>query len=684
MRRILKTLFLIMLMVLVSAVHVPAETDDPGIPEWTVMFYMCGSDLESRHSCATGNLEEIMSCITYDTLWKAMHPDDPSENEPSVPVNVVIETGGCKEWHAQELGMDIAADRLQRWHFEPDRADGSEMESSFILDEELALSSMADPETLSDFIRWSVSAYPARKYALVLWDHGNGSKTGLFIDELFQNDTMYLNELHDALSGGGVTFEAVLLDACLMANIETACALKDHARWMIASEETVAGKGTAMGSWLQQLYYTPQWDGKMLGRWICDMTQIKYANETDEQAKNSLTWSLIDLSGIDSLLSGFDQFFEFCGRIYASDPQKMALIADFLCSAPTYGVGDDCMTDLSEIFYHPAAAGLIEPDVYNEILEALSQVIVYTTRGTGRSRSGGLAFCYATKLTADQLDIYSQNCPSAHYLAFMDAVMPGWSAPDWVYEQADRLPEITDMEVYQTNVTKTFSSLNEPSIEVQVGVSNYRMARMALYRKDERTGHTISLGCMPSYTELIEDKLLETPGFFGLWPAIEDVFCCIELVNPSYMLKALYNIPIRIDNEDCVLRCGFDPQTDDGFTIYGLWEGYDADSGVFNRNVIPLSQLAGREFTLLYPVDGTREKGQTVYDMSEMMEVYRSLEVKLQVLPEGTYYMEYWVEDMFKRDMPVGRVEVYWDTNQLTLADPDSWQGTVTLTPAIS
>ena len=31
------------------------ETDE--MDEWTVLFYICGSDLESKHSCATGNLE---------------------------------------------------------------------------------------------------------------------------------------------------------------------------------------------------------------------------------------------------------------------------------------------------------------------------------------------------------------------------------------------------------------------------------------------------------------------------------------------------------------------------------------------------------------------------------------------------------------------------------------------------
>lgn len=39
----------------VSALAEPAE--EPA--EWTVLFYFCGSDLESKYSYATGNLQEI-------------------------------------------------------------------------------------------------------------------------------------------------------------------------------------------------------------------------------------------------------------------------------------------------------------------------------------------------------------------------------------------------------------------------------------------------------------------------------------------------------------------------------------------------------------------------------------------------------------------------------------------------
>ncbi len=93
-----------------------------------------------------------------------------------------------------------------------------------------------------------------------------GAKTGLFIDELYDGDILYLYELKKCLADAAVHFEAVVIDACMMANIETACVLKNNANWMVASEEEVPGKGTAIEGWLQELFNNPGCDGCELGR----------------------------------------------------------------------------------------------------------------------------------------------------------------------------------------------------------------------------------------------------------------------------------------------------------------------------------------------------------------------------------------------------------------------------------
>lgn len=662
----------------------PAVAEAGGEAEWTVMFYFCGSDLESRHGFATGNLEEIAQCYPYQSLSSIFleYPENVFSDEQlaRMKVNVVLETGGSKEWHAQELGMDVNPSALQRWHYQPMETVNFRDRNTFELDETLPLQSMADPETLADFIRWGAEAYPARKYALVLWDHGGGSKTGIFIDELFEGDTMYLDELHDALADGGVNFEAVLFDACLMANVETAWAIKDYAKWMVASEEVVAGKGTAMGDWLQQLYFAPQWDGARLGYWICDMTHIKYANAADEQSQALLTWSVIDLSGIERVGMACDRFFERCCEAYTGDTYRLNGLFSLMHGAEEFGGGSDNMFDLSCLLYENWISQFMGMDLYWELMDAISEAVEYAVQGAGRSRALGLSFCYAPEFSPAELDVYARNCPSPHYLALLDAITPAWTAPEWVYERVRPLPDIRELEDYRVQVEKKIAPDGTPGVYTLEGVYNVQSYYMNLYRVDGETGNTVRFGTTVGL--LVDDPeaddFMFCPEAPYLWLAVEGVTCDAELVTFDIGDNFLFNIPIQIGTEQWILRCGYESEIDD-YVVYGLWEGYDADTGVFGRNVQSLAQMAGQEFSLLYPVDGADNGGKTVYEASAPMTMYRSLRVTEEPLPEGPITIEFWARDMFMRPLTIGRAEMYWDGQALTLAPGQEWEGTVTV-----
>lgn len=673
---ILAALLFAALLLAVPAARAEQQEED-GLPEWTVMFYLCGSDLESRHSYATGNLEEILTCYLYDVLRETMEPNSMERQTPRIPVNVVVQTGGCKEWHAQELGMDIASDRLQRWNLhQVDRisfTDGN----TFELVAEVPLESMSKPETLSDFIRWGAENYPAKKYALVLWDHGGGAKTGLFIDELFDGDILYLDELRQAMAGGGIQFETVLFDACLMANLETACAIQPYARWMVASEEIVAGKGTAMNSWLQQLNNTPQWDGERLGRWICDMTQKKYTDEADEQARETLTWSVIDLEKIPRVAEYFDRYFEWVGKVYAEHPENMLMVASFMTNLFEFGLGDENMNDLSELFYQEYFAGVVDEEIYNGMIDALMDAIVYSTRSTGRSKAQGLSFFDIDGNTAAELEIYSRNCPSLHYLAFLDAITPGWQAPEEIYEKVERLPGIREMEVYQVKARKELDPDGTPGVMILDGYTNMRFVIAKLYRLNPDSGNTVCMGSTIALPVIGGDKIVFSLRNFWMWPAIEGVHCSAELVT-RYLMDDTYNIPVRVGGEQHILRCKINVMSGE-MSVNGLWEGYDTDSSMFSRSVKSLSEVAGQEYTLLYPIDGSDGDGRIQYEASAPMTMYRVLEIKQEKLPAGTYYLDYWVEDMFTHRMYVGRAGVNWDGEKVSLLPGGEWEGTMTL-----
>ncbi len=689
MKKWLVALLLLMLCVVPNAI---AEAGEEPLDEWTVMFYFCGSDLESRYSYATLNMEEITRCY----LPRKFYPFEGSENEENCwlpdQVNVLIQTGGSKEWHAQRLGMNVATNKLQRWSYQFSR-ELTDESGYFQLEQELPLQSMAQKETLSDFIKWGAETCPAKKYALVLWDHGGGSKTGIFIDELFDGDVMSVRELGESLSDSGVHLETVLFDACMMANIETACAIADSASWMIASEEIVPGKGSDVDGWLQELINNPYNDGRRMGRFVCDMTQKKYASMDDTQARAILTWSVIDLSKVEKVEQGLELFFQKVNESYLDYPELLSMYATMLFEAEEYGMGKADMRDIFDIYYNELSVNVMETELRGGLLNALSDAVVYNVHGAGRSSASGLSFCYATSFTNEELEVYSDNCNIPSYLAFLDAISE-WTAPDWVYDVVERLPELKTRSEFETKIEKCMSPNGIPGLYIERdGMGYLSLINYQLYRYDPETEQVVRLG------STLCRALGKDDGVFiwgavapWKWPSIDGQLCDIEMIFADDD-TCLYNIPVKIGTKDWILRCGRSynrHQTaqiiaenalnySSSYTVYGVWEGYDDDDMMPGRNVQPLSQKAGQEFRLLYAVDTHDVSQSTMYQASDPMKLYRTMEVKEVPLPAGTYYLEYELFDMFLRPIELERIELNWDGNNFSFPENLNWEGTITL-----
>ena len=176
----------------------------------TLMIYMVGSDLEAKGGKATADMEEIEKSGI-----------DLSKN------HVVIFTGGSPKWHNDNVTKEVH-------HLLELTKDG------FAQAETQPASSMGEAETLSDFLNYAYESYPAEKYALVMWDHGNGPVIGYGKDMLYDDDSLTLSEMKTALDAspfaeGGL--EWVGFDACLMASAELASVWSDYACYMVASQE---------------------------------------------------------------------------------------------------------------------------------------------------------------------------------------------------------------------------------------------------------------------------------------------------------------------------------------------------------------------------------------------------------------------------------------------------------------
>jgi hypothetical protein len=137
---------------------------------------------------------------------------------------------------------------------------------SLALLHELGELNMASGDTLRDFITFGVKNYPARHYALILWDHGNGWESGVdgsgFIAPTGKRVLSLLEDWNNtnikgatlpnvAVAKGigeaeaitGIKLDILGVDACLMATIEAAYEFRNSAAILVASQDVVQGYG---------------------------------------------------------------------------------------------------------------------------------------------------------------------------------------------------------------------------------------------------------------------------------------------------------------------------------------------------------------------------------------------------------------------------------------------------------
>ncbi len=652
------------------------ETAQENLPEWTVLFYLCGTDLETGGGMASINLKEIMQTV------------------PDGQVNFLMETGGTARWQADELGLDIDEDKLQRYSYS---------EEGFVHEANLPLKNMANAETLTEFINWGTENYPAKKYMLVAWDHGGGSAKGLIVDELYDNAIMTVEDFGRALRQSNTEFEVVLLDACLMAGIEVAQALQPSAHYLIASEETVPGAGTAYNTWLQQLYDHPTEDGYRFSQMFCDTVEQKYA-EAQSTQKGSVTFSALDLSKLDTVNDAYEALFLRLSDLL-DEPAQYNRFAYLTGNTEQYS--GTYMLDLYD--WVRRGQSVLGAEVSENMMDSIKDMVISSVRGENHVYSQGLSFYYNPQDTAANLDHLARSFTSAAYLAYIDRMRSDWTAPEWVYEKITRREDVS-RDAYTVKLEEGINEDGEFQIEVTQGadgIVNYTWGLMKAETDEDGDETFVSLGQNAVLKEDLSDNRLII-DFDGKWPMMNDIPVRLELVQDSEEF-VLYNVPLSVimNTADYLNSMGFDiPEEvmediedetadisydlrmaymydakEDGtlsdyqghYELLGIWDHGTVVLDVPSRNVEDLDVLYGNQVRLdaVYYIDGltgleasneTADFGTTDFDETTTVED--------GILPAGDYLYFFSCTDAFGRETQVF-ADLYWDGEEAVFEQRD-------------
>ena len=535
----------------------------PSEGSWSVYWYLCGSDLETNHGCATTDLQEML---------EVQLPEN---------VNVVIQTGGARVW--QNENMDPS--KLQRWLY---NSEGLQ------LLEEQDTANMGDAQTLYEFLDFANTNYPADKVAVTFWNHGGGSVTGAAFDEIHGLDSLDLVEMYQAFDAvwpadaEDTALELVGFDTCLMATVDVASVFQNFSKYLVASQEVEPGNGWLYSGWLKALAEDPAMEGDELGIAICN-TYYEGCEAVGTQDQTTL--SVTDLTKLTPLLEAYESFGQEALVAAARDPGFFALLGRAASQSENYGgnTREQGYTNMVDLGHLARQTAWMLPSAQS-VSDALADCVIYQVGGIYRAEATGLSCYYSYNGDINDLNGYANvgtGIAFKHLYAYGLTGELAEGGEEYLASlEIEALPEIVtladmgwDGAPLDVNGEGTaILTLGAEANNVLAGIG------FSLYYVDEENDQMLRLGTDNDITADWENGVFYD-NFRGVWGAIDGHLVYMELSFEGEDYN-LYSVPILLNDEAYNLQVAYD-FTAEEWSILGASQGLDA------------SGMAGKELRLL-------------------------------------------------------------------------------------
>ena len=235
------------------------------LKEWTIMVYLNAKNDLERFGISDVNEMETVGSNDY--------------------FNIVVEFGRIKGYDSSNGDWT----GVRRYYITKDN-DKTKINSQLIAD--LGEVDMGNYKQLIDFAKWAKKNYPAKKYLLIIWNHGSGWEKGrgpkitkgISYDEATGN---HINtpQLGIAMKEIGKV-DVIDFDACLMQMAEVAYEIKDYVTYIVASEETEPGDGDNYEGFLSKLASNPTMGPLELAKAIVDSYYSYYSQKSEGTTKS--------------------------------------------------------------------------------------------------------------------------------------------------------------------------------------------------------------------------------------------------------------------------------------------------------------------------------------------------------------------------------------------------------------
>jgi hypothetical protein len=282
------------------------------------------------------------------------------------------------------------------WYIDEDR--------NPVLLEDVGEVNMGSVTTLSDFLDYAKTNYPAKRYIVSFYGHG-GVWGGACTDMDPSFGVLRMPAMKQALGGAGGVDLVMFSAPCTMGALENAYQLKDCSDVYIASEHLSGYMfwTTAMGSISKELRSNPAVSNVELGRKIIGWIEEEKKSYVRYGGRQYLTMSAIRTDRLDGLREAIDEL----AHVYMENPARLKAQLDRVRNKIVF-FDETWIVDLNSMLLHlhrvetdPVARAALE-----NVMEHLSVALIAQLHHPKFRNIGGLSIFLPDEASTDILTYY--------------------------------------------------------------------------------------------------------------------------------------------------------------------------------------------------------------------------------------------------------------------------------------
>jgi hypothetical protein len=344
----------------IFAVPSGARAEEDRRPDWTFLTYLNGfNNLDHFGYSDMNEMEKVGS---------------------TKRVNVVVQWASLRT-------KDVRRIRVQKDN------DPSKVTSPVL--ENIGQADMGDYRTLADSIRWAVKNYPAKRYFVNIWNHGNGwhlagepPSRDVSYDDLSGNriTTEQLGQVAAEISKElGTKIDIVGSDSCLMAMAEVVAEMKNSIDVFVGSEEVEPADGWPYDRLLAEWNAGSSKSAKEVAEILAKVYRESYPG------RNGITLSGLNLEKYNQVASEIRELAEEIKSLPLPNRKKILEVV-----SKTESYAHDDYKDLGDFIDRLAknpGIGLRE-ETLEKVKKALGKLVIANETSTDLGRSQGAAIWF--------------------------------------------------------------------------------------------------------------------------------------------------------------------------------------------------------------------------------------------------------------------------------------------------